>query len=481
MSDFEAGFTFGDSGGPEVFLEGATFGDAIDEAEKIYPRHTPVVFDGDLFTVGQEGGENFVPNRATSMPRVAHERSGLGTYDAFAIRDSMTEREAHALLLPYFTTTHVGGRKSLVGKQVKQYLTVTKMREAFMTANAKLTKGEAGYTELGVPPSLSMGPNLLPHSLLEEATLPTGTRPIISTPALRKKVFPLAKPFSLPKVPGGVNVCVGSNDACRSTCLLYSGNNPTADSQTMVKLARSTALVMEPEAWIRMWMASIERHVGIAQRDDKVPYIRPNVLSDIPWELICPTIFEMFPELSFYDYTKVAGRRERSNYDLTFSFSGTNMRHTEQELEEGKTVAVVYWLPGACLKKGAPKALVKKYARYVGGSGPRPDCAMVEDYTFLGRPVITGDLHDFRPLDPPGSVVGLTYKIPKVKGKEMREPPASARKFAMVPNARPAKMLVPTFRDKSTGAIIVAGTPDQLGAGLVFSGSPAGTVMEYTG
>ncbi len=505
MSDFESGFTFGDAGGPEYFLGGADIGDALDEAPALYPKHTPIIFDGDLFTVAEEGGSDFTPNRKSdirAMARMAHKRSGLyrePTYDAFEIRATMSLDQAFDRLYPYFRTRHVGGQKTLIGKLVKAYDSPQKMLKIFMTANAKLLKGEAGYTELGVPASLSMGPNLLPHSMLIQATLPKGRKPIMGSPNIQKKVFPMAAPFDVPRPPGGVDFCVGSNDACRSTCLLYSGNNPTADSQTMVKMARSTALVMEPEAWIRMWIASIEHHVSAAVRQDKVPYVRPNVLSDIPWELVCPTVFDMFPELIFYDYTKVAGRLDRPNYDLTFSFSGTNTKLTEYELESGRRVAVVFWLPGACLKKGSPKKLVKEYARYVGGVGPRPDCEMVEDYTFMGYPVITGDLHDFRPLDPAPSVIGLTYKIPKVKVKgtrklqELREPPPAAKKFAMSPSRRGltyaggrhvdlptrSKFLVPTFRDRRTGALIVAGTPDQLGASLVFR-SAGSTVLEVT-
>lgn len=496
-SDFEPGFTFGDLSGPDVFLEGADLGDALEEAESIYPRHTPIVFDGDLFTVGTEGGEEFTPNRArdfSAMAGLAHARSGLGTYDAFDIVENMSLEEAHERLYPYFRTRHVGGQwgpseKRELGELVKAYEKPNSMAKIFMTANAKLLKGEAGYTELGVPASLSMGPNLLPHSMLTQATLPKGGEPIVSNLNLQKRVFPLAAPFELPKpLDLPIDVCVGSNDACRSTCLLYSGNNPTADAQTVVKLARSVSLAMEPEAWIRMWIASIDLHIASAKKQDKVPYVRPNVLSDIPWELICPTIFDMFSGsgsgaagrgLMMYDYTKVAGRHERENYDLTFSFSGSNSKLTEHELEAGKRVAVVYWLPGACLKKGSPKKLVKEYARFVGGKGPRPDCEMVEDYTFMGHPVITGDLHDFRPLDPAPSVIGLTYKIPKVDGKTLTEPPAAARKFAMIPNPARAKFLVPTFRDRQTGAIIVAGTPDQLGAALAFKDAGV-TVLEVT-
>jgi hypothetical protein len=144
------------------------------------------------------------------------------------------------------------------------------------------------------------------------------------------------------------------------------------------------------------------------------------VLSDIPWELVCPELFELFPDLGFYDYTKVPGRTGFDNYDLTFSFSGTNERQTKSEIARGHRVAVVYWLPNTCYKSPqAKEALIKYYA----GKGPRPDCEIVTD-------------------------MGLT-------------------------------VLVPAFRDRDTGAIIVAATPDQLGAGMVFEDTAA-TLVEVT-
>lgn len=75
----------------------------------------------------------------------------------------------------------------------------------------------------------------------------------------------------------------------------------------------------------------------------------------------------------------------------------------------------------------------------------------------MGQRVIDGDPHDFRPLDPAPSVIGLTYKVPTVAGTRHQRPPKSASKF-----------VIPTFRDTDTGALIVAGTPAQLGAEEVF-------------
>ena len=422
---FEAGYALGDAYGPEYFLGGAHLDDALEQAEQLYPHHTAVLFDGDLFTAAQQD-EGFTPNRKAGvrLPVVAHERSGLGFYTADEVM-RMSVRESHARLLPFFEMTILSGQHE--GKRVKAYDTPRQMQTRFMTANAKLKKGTKGVE--GVLPGLSRGPNLLPHHLVADLT----SRRRLSEHEPNRRI----------------NFCVGSNAACRSTCLVYSGNNPVADKQVPVKLARSEALLREPVAWLRMFVAAVEWHIADCRKQDLVPYVRPNVLSDIPWELVFPEAFELFPELTYYDYTKVSGRDGRSNYDLTFSFSGTNGEETEQELARGHRIAVVFWLPKPCSRYKSP-------------------CDRPSDLTFLGQRVIDGDKHDFRSLDPPASVIGLSYKVPTVKGKRFTRPPKGADKF-----------VIPTFRDEDTGALIVSGTPAQLGAEEVFEHAPP-TEIEVT-
>jgi hypothetical protein len=60
-----------------------------------------------------------------------------------------------------------------------------------------------------------------------------------------------------------------------------------------------------------------------------IPLVRPNGTSDIPYENLIvwdnKTIFQLFPEIQFYDYTKIPSRnlvgKTNGNYDLTYSFS----------------------------------------------------------------------------------------------------------------------------------------------------------------
>ena len=88
--------------------------------------------------------------------------------------------------------------------------------------------------------------------------------------------------------------------------------------------------------------------------------------------------------MQFYDYTKhpKPWLRTLPNYHLTFSHSGHNFEDCLEALQHGINVAVVF-----TTRRGE---------------------ALPE--TWNGFPVIDGDLHDCRFLDPTGVVVGLRAK-----------------------------------------------------------------------
>ena len=119
------------------------------------------------------------------------------------------------------------------------------------------------------------------------------------------------------------------------------------------------------------------------------PCVRLNGTSDIQYEKT--GIMRQFPEVQFYDYTKIVKRayaKLPDNYHLTLSYSEANMDYAEQVyqavLDTGINMAVVF-------RDKLPK-------------------------TFRGLTVIDGDKDDLRFLDPKGVVVGL-----KAKGKAKQD------------------------------------------------------------
>lgn len=119
-------------------------------------------------------------------------------------------------------------------------------------------------------------------------------------------------------------------------------------------------------------LTEIERSQGAA--------IRLNVFSDIMWERVAPEIFSSFPRTQFYDYTKHFKRMSKPrppNYHLTFSLSENNEEKARQVLLAGFNIS----------------AVVDR-----------------TDGTLWGYPIIDGDEHDLRFLDPTPCVVGLKAK-----------------------------------------------------------------------
>jgi hypothetical protein len=95
-------------------------------------------------------------------------------------------------------------------------------------------------------------------------------------------------------------------------------------------------------------------------------------------------IFQIFPEVQFYDYTKVLGRKAAyDNYFLIFSQADGNEADVNRAIAQGMNVATVFDQVPA---------------------------------TYKGRPVIDADETDLRFLDPKGVIAGL-----KAKGRAKKD------------------------------------------------------------
>jgi hypothetical protein len=205
--------------------------------------------------------------------------------------------------------------------------------------------------------------------------------------------------------------------------LVYAGQNAAALYNTQRKVQQTLALLNEPEAFLRILSSAIAQHECTAPTEGFEPFMRLNVLSDIPWEIVAPWLFERFRGLQFYDYTKVPDRDVPGNYDLTFSFSGTNIKQTRDEIEKGSKIAVVFL------------ANRKRSGRWEAWKRARGEIKIPLPETFWGLPVIDGDISDVRPLDPSPSIVGLRWK------------PVSGRRVGRVidPNDPEMKFVTPVY------------------------------------
>jgi hypothetical protein len=196
--------------------------------------------------------------------------------------------------------------------------------------------------------------------------------------------------YLAPAEQSGYNVCPGSTAECREACLTESGHNRIDVKKNAINKARikKTKLFFEQREFFMGWLATeINKARNDAFAKGYTFSVRLNGTSDIQPEMFKykgKVIFDVFNEVTFYDYTKVANRfkllDKYSNYDLTYSFSGYNMLQSLELLSEKKgRVAMVFE------GKQLPKS-------------------------FMGYKVIDGDEYDMRYLDEQGVIVGLKFK-----------------------------------------------------------------------
>ena len=116
---------------------------------------------------------------------------------------------------------------------------------------------------------------------------------------------------------------------CLAPCLNSAGRGAFNSVQAARK-AKTQFFYNNQQAFMLSVAADIWTLKNKAAKLGLTPLVRLNGTSDIPYENITViddmNIFQMFPDVQFYDYTKHPARnlagKTPGNYDLTYSFSG---------------------------------------------------------------------------------------------------------------------------------------------------------------
>lgn len=186
----------------------------------------------------------------------------------------------------------------------------------------------------------------------------------------------------------GTNVCPSASAGCKAACLNSAGRG-RFDAVQFARLRKTLYYVH----FKKQFLSHLDTEIGkaVKRANGKKVAMRLNGTSDIPFELLKvrddKSLIELYPNVTFYDYTKIIKRLEMlhakpiSNYSLTFSASESNHSHVEKALTLGFNVAKVF--------SDIPT-------------------------NWLGIECIDGDKHDFRFLDKTNTT-GL-YVALKAKG-----------------------------------------------------------------
>lgn len=183
------------------------------------------------------------------------------------------------------------------------------------------------------------------------------------------------------------NTCAMAEKAqCAKACL-YSAGRGAFNNVQQSRIDKTLYFFEDREAFMMQLFKNIKALIKKAESKGLKPLVRLNGTSDIRWENVpfesYDNIFEAFPYVQFYDYTKDANRKDLpSNYDLTFSYSGvkTFAPYVFKAESKGMRMAVVF----------RKESSIPSF--------------------FKGIKVVSGDNSDVRHLDDQGVIVGLYAK-----------------------------------------------------------------------
>jgi hypothetical protein len=165
-------------------------------------------------------------------------------------------------------------------------------------------------------------------------------------------------------------------------------------------LNKTLGMINEPEAFAVRLYDEIAAKKREAEMNGNILGVRLNVLSDIN-PRVHQSIIKAFPDVAFYDYTKMAYKPIADNHHYTYSSTGvsqpdvqnsnSNWNRMRRVLDTGENVAMAF-----TDKEHLPESIF-------------------DEETQKRYKVINGDTHDFRPLDrvadgEDGVIIGLKNK-----------------------------------------------------------------------
>lgn len=151
----------------------------------------------------------------------------------------------------------------------------------------------------------------------------------------------------------GHETCPKRSLGCTLACLNTAGRGgmfkpgTNTNSVQQARIRKTRYFFNNRSAFMLDLCDDIRKAIRYARRRDLTPVFRLNGTSDLSWEKYAVdgyNVFELFPDVQFYDYTKVLGRKvsQYPNYHLTFSRSESNGLDCVRAEKEGMNVAIVY-------------------------------------------------------------------------------------------------------------------------------------------
>lgn len=233
-------------------------------------------------------------------------------------------------------------------------------------------------------------------------------RPLLSANSKLKKAIRRFRAIGLAMAPwkfaGGGNLCGAASTGCIDACNgLWSGMNVTPS--TRFALIGRARLYLEFRAlFVEKLREELRNFEKLCRRTGRVPAVRLNVSTDIPYEKTLRDLFTEFPGIRFYDYTAYAPTVRATlpaNYQICHSWKEhTTFQYVSDVISAGRNIVVPFdssYAPARKLFGALPEKVVFR-------------CKATGQEIAVS--VVNGDAHDIRmaTTDGRGVCVGLHGK-----------------------------------------------------------------------
>ena len=198
----------------------------------------------------------------------------------------------------------------------------------------------------------------------------------------QKKGYRTAILYLAPSTQSGFQVCPMASEGCKKACLYTAGHGAFSNVQ-QGRINKTRWFMQDRQSFLTQLKKEISNHIKNCDKKGFIPCIRLNGTSDISWENY--DIIQAFPNIQFYDYTKIYKRALKyvngqypSNYHITYSLNEDNKKEAFEILKLRGNISAVF-------RKYLPK-------------------------TYQGYTVINADDTDLRFTDDNNVIAGLVAK-----------------------------------------------------------------------
>lgn len=149
-------------------------------------------------------------------------------------------------------------------------------------------------------------------------------------------------------------------DGCADNCIMWTGRGMRAKSGKETAVAagrrkRTEWLMSEPFTFMAQLDREIRAHRGRALRRGMRPVVRLNGTSDLAWEHVVRWLFGKYPDVYFFDYTKLPVSKRGplpDNYYLAWSAQAHlwSVDHVLSMAADGRNVSVIVDHPGEVVR-----------------------------------------------------------------------------------------------------------------------------------